>query len=176
MTATLPNCRIVLPLAALLLSACITTSQQGPRVGAVLESRSASSVRGVVSFTQIPEGLQFKVDVTGLTPGEHSIAVHEVGDCSAPDAASAKGRFTLPGVKPQTAPMSQEKSVGALLPLYADLYGTARMSYLVQGFTLTGDTGIVGRSIVVETRVYDARLQRTSNTGIRIACGVINPA
>src|SRR5687767_4651550 len=52
-----------------------------------------SSTTGTVMVMPMGDGVHFSGVVSGLTPGEHAVHVHEKGDCSAPDASSAGGHF-----------------------------------------------------------------------------------
>ena len=86
--------RIVLSFAATaLLAACATTTPNRPDASATIAPASGSQVGGTVDFYKTPAGLRVAAKLSGLTPGEHGFHVHEVGDCSAPDASSAKGHF-----------------------------------------------------------------------------------
>ena len=64
-----------------------------PSASARLESRSDSHVTGTAFFSQKDGEIQLVLEVSGLTPGEHAFHIHEKGDCSAPDAASAGGHW-----------------------------------------------------------------------------------
>src|SRR5512147_449485 len=66
---------------------------EGGKAVAVLEPRSGSKVTGTATFTEHEGKVMMKVVVSGLTPGDHAIHLHEVGDCSAPDAMSAGGHW-----------------------------------------------------------------------------------
>jgi len=80
--------------AVALFAACKTLNLPAASAVATLESRSGSSVKGTVEFTQFPTGVTAHVELTGLVPGsEHGFHVHEKGDCAAGDAMSAGGHF-----------------------------------------------------------------------------------
>jgi Cu/Zn superoxide dismutase len=49
----------------------------GAKAVAALESRSGSTVTGKVTFTQHGGKVAMKIVVSGLTPGEHAIHLHE---------------------------------------------------------------------------------------------------
>ena len=68
-------------------------AQEPTKAIADLESASGSKVTGTVTFTKTGETVQVVADITGLTPGKHAFHIHEFGDCSAPDAASAGSHF-----------------------------------------------------------------------------------
>jgi Cu/Zn superoxide dismutase len=54
------------------------------------------SVAGIARFTQVAGGVRVSATVEGLTSGKRGFPIHELGDCSAPDAASAGGRHLQP--------------------------------------------------------------------------------
>ena len=80
-----------------LLAACASISGK-PEATATLAARSGSMVAGTVSFTEVSDGLKIRATITGLKPGAHGFHIHEAGDCSAPDASSAKGFSFTPAV------------------------------------------------------------------------------
>lgn len=97
-TIMYPPARIAaLAAAGSLLAACAGMEAAGPRAGATLEARSGSSVSGTVDFQAVGQKLRVEARVAGLTPGQHGFHVHVAGDCSAPDASSAKGHFNPAG-------------------------------------------------------------------------------
>ena len=61
-------------------------------------SAAGMNPQGTVSFIERGELVIVSGRITGLKPnGEHGFHVHEAGDCSAPDASSAKGHFNPAG-------------------------------------------------------------------------------
>jgi Cu-Zn family superoxide dismutase len=134
---------------------------------AELGPASGSAVSGSVAVTAIAGGVHLEVKARGLAPGVHGFHVHEVGDCSAPDAASAKGHFN-PGAKPHGS------HAGDLADLTADATGAASLSVDMPGLALDdGPNGIVGRAFVIHADPDDHKSQPAGNSGKRIACGVI---
>lgn len=140
---------------------------------AILEGRSGSEARGSVTLIPAGEKILVSARVTGLTPGEHGFHIHEVGDCSAPDATSAKGHFN-PGGKVHGHHAGGEHHAGDLPNLVADADGNASYSAELTGLQLgEGSTGILGRSVVIHADPDDYKSQPAGNSGKRIACGVI---
>src|SRR6266576_2202213 len=72
---------------------CFAQAQEVTKAAATLESKSGSQVTGAVTFTKVGDEVQVVADIQGLKPGKHGFHVHEKGDCSAADAASAGGHF-----------------------------------------------------------------------------------
>ena len=111
--------------------------------------------------------------VSGLTPGEHGFHVHEVGDCSAADATSAKGHFN-PAGKPHGHHGGAERHAGDMPNLVADASGTANLAAELSQLTLGNDAnGIAGRSVVIHADPDDFKSQPAGNSGKRVACGVV---
>ncbi|RIX43500.1 MAG: superoxide dismutase family protein [Rhodocyclales bacterium GT-UBC] len=158
-------------LATCLLAACATTPS-GPAASATLAARSGSTVSGSVQFVEVTGGLRVEGKLAGLTPGEHGFHVHEAGDCSAPDASSAKGHFN-PAGKSHGHHGSTEHHGGDMPNLVANASGEANYSFELKGVALSGPNGVVGRSVVVHADPDDYKSQPAGNSGKRVACGVI---
>jgi len=154
-----------------LLGGC-ATSMSGPSASADLLARSGSAVSGTVGFSETDGRLRVDAKVSGLTPGEHGFHIHEVGDCSAPDASSAKGHFN-PNAKAHGHHASDEHHGGDMPNLIANAQGEAKYTAELRGLTLSGATGVVGRSVVIHADPDDYKSQPAGNSGKRIACGVI---
>ena len=79
---------------------------------AAIESRSGSKVTGKAVFTELPSGgTKIEVWIENATPGTHGIHLHEKGDCSAPDAASAGPHFN-PAGNPHAGPADSKHHNG----------------------------------------------------------------
>jgi len=157
--------------AAGLLSACAGTPSS-PAASATLAARSGSAVSGTVNFFEAAGGVRIEAQVSGLTPGEHGFHVHDVGDCSAPDASSAKGHFN-PAGKAHGTHDGAEHHGGDMPNLVANAQGEARYAVELKGVSLSGANGIGGRSVVIHADPDDYKSQPAGNSGKRIACGVI---
>src|SRR2546425_8585933 len=60
---------------------------------AVLESKSGSHVTGKATFREADGKVTLNLEIDGAEPGTHAVHLHEKGDCSAPDGASAGGHW-----------------------------------------------------------------------------------
>src|SRR5215216_417946 len=135
--------------AAALLAACQSATQQSSeelRATAGLEPTKGNKALGEATFEQSRDGVHMLVNVQGLKPGqEHGFHIHEAGDCSSPDAMSAKGHFN-PGARPHGNPSSAEHHAGDLPALKAEKDGRAKLDVMLRGVTLApGPNSIVGR-------------------------------
>ena len=147
-------------------------STSDPAAEAMLHATKGSAASGLVGFVKQGERILVTATVTGLSPGAHGFHIHEKGDCSAPDAASAGGHFN-PGGHPHGHPQMGPHHAGDIAMLEADAGGNARLSVELSGVALDGDQGIVGRGVIVHASPDDFRTQPTGNSGARVACGVI---
>ncbi len=168
--------KLSLAVSAMLLASCASTPPAGPTASATLEARSGSSVSGVVNFSTRGDKVYVDARVSGLTPGEHGFHVHEVGDCSAADAMSAKGHFN-PAGKGHGHHGSGERHAGDMPNLRADAAGNASHAGELSQLSLGADAnGIIGRSVVIHADPDDYKSQPAGNSGKRVACGVIRAA
>lgn len=154
--------------AASMLAACASQSA-APAASATLAAKSGSQVSGTVGFNEIPGGLRLTADVKGLTPGEHGFHIHDSGDCSAPDAVSAKGHYN-PNSKMHGHHGGAEHHGGDMPNLVANAQGEAKMSTELKGLTLAE---VTARSVVIHADPDDYKSQPAGNSGKRVACGTI---
>ena len=165
--------------AAALLMACHGTTSRATTsesllATAALQPTQGNKAFGEATFEQVGDKVHVLVNAQGLKPNQaHGFHIHEAGDCSAPDAMSAKGHFN-PAGKPHGNPASAEHHAGDLPALQADKDGRAKLDTMVDGITLApGPTSIIGRGLIIHADPDDYTTQPTGNSGARIACGVI---
>ncbi|MGH8686542.1 MAG: superoxide dismutase family protein [Burkholderiales bacterium] len=157
-----------------LASGCALFTTPPGRAVAELHPTRGHTASGTVTFVQVGDRVHVHAVVSGLAPGrEHAFLIHEVGDCSAPDASSAKGDFN-PFGKPHAHYSTPERHAGDMPALAADAKGRADLDVSLDIITLgEGPANILGRSVVVHARPDDYRTQPDGNSGPRVACGVI---
>jgi superoxide dismutase, Cu-Zn family len=135
-----------------------------------LVSKSNSNTYGIITFRQSGDKVGFAATVFNLSMGPHSIYIHETGNCSSPNAASAGAVWNVPGRPPGA------KRSGQLPELFVGSEGNSNLQATITGVTV-GDgkpTDIVGHAVVVHQSLDpDPKpLYGGSPTGW-IACGVI---
>lgn len=158
---------------SLVLVGCASAPVRKPDAVASLGSASGSQVGGMVSFRVIPGGVHVDATVTGLTQGEHGFHVHDVGDCSAADATSAKGHFN-PFAKAHGSHAAGDHHAGDMPNLTADASGKAMYSADLMGLAVgSGEGNILGRAVIIHADPDDYKSQPAGNSGKRIACGLI---
>lgn len=144
---------------------------------AVLHPTKGSQTTGVIHFQSVSNGkVRVTATVERLAPNSvHAIHIHEFGDCTAPDAASAGGHYN-PEDHPHALPDKKERHAGDLGNLQADAQGKASLDLTVDNITINGSKkSIVGRGVIVHEKQDDGS-QPVGNAGARIACGVIGLA
>ena len=161
-------------IAAVGLCGCATSSSTAKKADAiaVLSPTQGNEVRGTIYFTKVASGVRIDGEVTGLKPGSHGFHIHEKGDCSAPDAASAGGHYN-PTKMPHGAPSSAERHLGDFGNIEANSAGVARFSRIDRSATLEGANSIIGHGVIVHADPDDLKSQPAGNAGKRVACGVI---
>ena len=151
---------------------------------AVLASPDGAAI-GAVRFRQTPSGVLVMAELEGLPPGGHAFVIHEFGACT-PDFEAAGDHFNPTGaehgfIHPTWRRGDSAETHGGDLPnIYAASDGTARADFFTEGITLDEGPGHSvfdedGSAIIVH-ELPDAYGETESDTGARLACGVIGPS
>ena len=143
---------------------------------AVLSPTQGNNAHGTVRFTEQGNSVKVVAHVEGLTPGQkHAIHIHEFGDCSTADAASAGSHYN-PDKHEHGLPEKTQRHAGDLGNLQADASGKAHLELTVNNISIAGNKNpILGRGVIVHAKPDDGG-QPVGNAGGRIACGVIGAA
>lgn len=148
-----------------------------PTATATLLPTKGHDVRGSVKLVQRKGELVVTGKLTGLTPGPHGFHVHERGDCSAPDGASAGPHFDPAGSKSHGGPAGDRRHGGDFGNIVADAKGVAVFEIRTMGVSLGSDpASVVGRALIVHAKADDLSTQPSGNAGARVACGLISRA
>lgn len=166
--------KTIISLAMLCALATFAHAQDITSATAKLEPKSGSQVTGTVTFTKSGNDVQVVADIQNLKPGTHGFHLHEKGDCSAPDAASAGAHFN-PTHQHHGGPDSAERHTGDFGNIIADASGKAHLDWKGK-MSLSGADSIIGKSVVVHEKEDDLKTDPSGNSGARIACGVIEAA
>jgi len=184
MTARPTSPAVVAVLAALTLLAGCSSNKGGGRAAdmefsavvkaaAPIDPTLNNTCKGIVWFYEQRDGTMYVVaDLEGLNPGQqHAMHVHEKGDCSAPDGASAGGHYN-PESFPHALPPNEPRHAGDLGNVLADSSGKAHYEIAVDNISIRGKNPIESRAVIVHAQVDDGG-QPVGNAGGRIGCGVI---
>jgi superoxide dismutase, Cu-Zn family len=138
-----------------------------------LQAKSNSQLSGAATLSETAEGVKIVLSVENVAPGEHGAHVHENGDCSAPDAASAGSHYN-PSSHPHALPTSDPRHLGDLGNITVGADGKGTIEVVAPGANLKeGDpSSFLGRAIIVHEKQDDGG-QPVGNAGGRIGCGVI---
>ena len=135
-----------------------------------LQPRNGSTVRGLISFTQKGDKVAVAGQFFELTPGAHSLYIHEVGNCSSRNAASAGPVWNLAG--------NTGKRTGALPEVFAAPSGSAQV--VVSLPTISVATGraddVIGHAVVLYANVDPDPTAQFGVPNNRLACGVVEPS
>lgn len=143
------------------------------KASAVIVSASGSSVKGLITFTQVEGGVKVVADIEGLEPNtKHGFHIHQFGDLSSADGTAMGGHFNPAGME-HSSPTNQIRHVGDMGNIDADGNGKAHLDYVDSQIMFSGPASIIGRGVVVHAKEDDLKTQPTGNAGARIGQGVI---
>lgn len=137
-----------------------------------ISPKSDSGVSGTVKFTQKENEVVMELSMSGLTPGEHGIHIHEHDDCSADDGSSAGGHWN-PTESDHGKWGEEHFHKGDIGNLIADENGDATLVFTSDHWCLNCEDetmNIVGRSLIIHADADDFHTQPTGNAGGRIGC------
>ncbi len=171
---------IVVSLAGLVLAACGTVNlpkmsdivpPTGSQAMAQLVAKNGSGTTGTVIFTQRGDKVALLVQVFNLAGGPHSLYIHEAGNCSSPNAASAGPVWNAKG-----APPGARRS-GELPNIVVRHEENATLEAQVAGLSVgTGAANdVIGHSVVVHGKLDPDPKPEFGVINDWLACGVIEP-
>jgi Cu-Zn family superoxide dismutase len=158
------------------------------RASAALTALASSGAAGSAQFTTNGSSVTLTVMITGATPGNHGIHIHQNGSCAdtpgtdggAPTAGGAAGSHWNPATMKHGHLGGADGGMHHLgdlgnITIGADGKGTLMVTTNAWsvGTGMTND--VVGKSIVLHAMADDLMTDPTGMSGGRIACGVIAP-
>src|SRR3989441_1223916 len=151
----------------------VGTGQEKKAVAAI-ESKSGSHVTGKATFREANGKVTLTLEIEGADPGTHAVHLHEKGDCTAPDGASAGGHWnpTHENHGKWGTPPFHRADIGNL-EVGADGKGSLTMTTDLWSIGGAPETDVVGKAIIVHAKADDFTTQPTGNAGGRVACGVV---
>ncbi len=148
------------------------------KVSFEMTPKSGSEVTGTVTFTEEKDGqVMMMAYLSGLTPGEHAIHLHETADCSSEDGKSTGGHWN-PTFEPHGAWGAVEGfHRGDIGNFTADESGNAMVHFMTDLWSLGGSdqtTNIIGKAVIVHQGSDDLTSQPSGAAGARVSCtGII---
>ncbi|EEB20028.1 superoxide dismutase, putative [Pediculus humanus corporis] len=143
---------------------------------------TGDKVKGVINFSQQSptDPVVISGEVSGLTEGKHGFHVHEFGDNT--NGCTSAGAHFNPFNRDHGGPDAAVRHVGDMGNIVANNQGVATVKLSDTVMSLSGQTSIIGRTVVVHADPDDLGLgghelsKTTGNAGGRVACGVIGIA
>ena len=148
------------------------------RAVARIQPTKGNKVMGTVFFQQTGKGVKVTATISGLTPGQkHGFHIHQYGYCGSDDGKCTGGHFDPAGTMNHALPGTSDKPhhAGDMGNLEADKEGNASYEATLNGITILGRNGILGRGVIVHGSPDDGG-QPTGNAGARIGVGTIGIA
>lgn len=146
--------------------------------GAVTVSMLDSAGRdlGVLTVTEVPDGLRVTGTLQGLPPGSHGFHIHTSGQCEAPDFQSAGGHWN-PTNREHGTENPNGPHLGDMANITVAADSTVAVDVTTPGGTLRGVNALLdadGAAIMVHDHADDYRTDPAGDAGGRIACGVVS--
>ncbi len=143
---------------------------------AVLAPTEGNTARGVVTFTQVDNGVRVTAEISGLNPNqEHAMHIHQWGDITAADGTATGGHYNPEG-HDHGLPNGGDRHAGDFGNVKADANGVAKFDQTFDNISIAGmKNPIIGRGLIVHADPDDGS-QPTGNAGARIAQAVIGIA
>ncbi len=162
-------------LIVLLLLACKTSLTNKNELNLLFTSKSDSKVNGTANFTEKNGEVTLIAKMSGLSPGEHAIHIHEKSDCSAADGSSAGGHWN-PTFKKHGKWGDAEHHKGDIGNFMSDANGNGTIKFSTSEWCIgcADETkNIMNHGLIVHKGTDDFTSQPAGNAGARQACSAI---
>jgi Cu-Zn family superoxide dismutase len=146
-----------------------------PIASASLFDTSGARV-GLATFSESGGKEEMGISVSGLSPGQHGMHIHETGACTPPKFESAGSHFN-PASKRHGMLNPDGPHAGDLPNLNVEADGSADTTFTMPAsLPVQGSESMIGsqkRALVIHADPDDQKTDPSGSSGTRVVCGVI---
>jgi Cu-Zn family superoxide dismutase len=127
---------------------------------------------GSATITPAGKGVNIRLRVQDLSPGQHAFHVHQTSSCQTPDFKSAGPHFN-PSNKKHGFKNKEGHHAGDMKNFTVPATGRTAVNFHNKDLTMDQLTANGGTSLVIHAKADDMMTDPSGNSGDRIACGEI---